>query len=48
MHNSINKAVIKIEGLFGIPDFLLKSINSGLSYSYRILVLNEIITDGFF
>ena len=37
-----------VSGLFGLPDFLVKNINMGSSYSFRVFVFNEVITDGQF
>jgi hypothetical protein len=34
MNNSINKATVLVSGLFGLPDFLTKSLNSGISYTF--------------
>ena len=46
MSYSINKASLMVSGLFGLPDFLIKNISSGMSYSFRVFILNEVITDG--
>lgn len=45
MSNSITKASLLVTGLFGMPESLVKNINSGINYSYRVFVLNEAVTD---